>query len=260
MDQPTKAAGDKKVSAALLGVLFWLHKNPEATLQNAADRFGKSRAWIYRMKGFMSALNYDFLEEPIKPKPHVDENSETMPYIVNEPLTERTQPVKTWHETTLEDSIKWVDPLLTDNDDYQLFKFYLSHNHPRPEEDKDIEEARKAGMRIWASVTNHYVGWINAPTINEVLGDEPNEKALKQAWLKWNSFGYRKQNISGVLDWYKDLALDESAEPWNNRRSNGSNGYSSKQLRKEHGESTIDNSEVEYGTVIVKPPDNNSAR
>lgn len=257
MDQLTKAAGDKDVSAALLGVLFWLHKNPKATLQDAADRFGKSRAWVYRLKGFMSTLNYNFLEEPIKPKPHVVENASppipVMPHIV-----EPVHTVKPWHETTLEDSMKWVDPLVTDDDDYQLFKYYLSHNHPRPEEDKDIEEARKAGMRIWASVTNHYVGWINAPTINEILGDEPNEKALKQAWLKWNSFGYRNQNISGILDWYKDLALDEFSEPWNKRRSNGTNGHSTGQLRKEHGESEVDNSDVEYGTVIVKPPNNNS--
>lgn len=234
MNKVHRAAKDDRVTIPMFAVLAYLAINPDASMDDVCHRFGRQKSWYYKIITSLEKIGYG-------------------------PEAAKATPVKKTPAPpppTPPNPMKWVDPLTTNNDDYELIKFYLSHNHPKPEGEEQLRQAALPGMMLWARVTNNYVGWVNAPTINKAIGKEANVEALKTAWLKWNSFGYRKQNISGILDWYKELALDEKAEPWNNRRSNDNRGRTNG-ISREHGESKTEIGSVEFGTVPAHPLSNN---
>ena len=265
------ALNDKRLNAQLLGLLLYLCNLPDerTPVRQVVARFSRERTWWHRNFKKLEKYGYakynkkskgknvfeqvyivsddpDFLidfdvtnlkpqrtsERPSLPVQPSQPEPETIPIIPNKHFANKKERVR--------QQMRWIDPLLVSEEDYTLQQFYLEHNFPIPDDPIYWEEAKKAGMQLWAEIARSFPGWFNASLINKILGSTPNRKAFQIAWEKWVFHGFKPGNAKGITDWYTDLNIDIKAEPWNkNKWSESKNGTGhkrySKKSRKEHG-------------------------
>lgn len=229
--------------------------NPKASMQRVLKRFNKKRSWWARNLQPLKDGNY-ITHLKLKGGPNEHWIHE---YFVaeKEPVT----PKILLDAPPYTRNMKWVDPLTTEPETYDLSGFYLDNGFPAPQKPEELQQARQAGMKLWTTVTKNYVGWGNAEQINEVLGNQPNPKALAKAWKEWKFSGYRRSNVRGILDWYTILISDIKAQPWNSKHRSKSNGNAttkrnSREIPKEHGNSKIKYNSEEFTSITL---DSNSS-
>jgi len=95
---------------------------------------------------------------------------------------------------------------------------------PAPKDEPPVPPA----VVIYGDLTGEIVNWRTATTINEAVGDDPtNLDKWKEAIDAWLLEGYRKKNIRGMLDWFRDGVPDRRRNaPRNRRNGNGPAGLS----------------------------------
>lgn len=275
------ALNDRMLPAKELGVLVFLcNAQPnQSPVKLIGDRFGYDRTWWYRRFKVLQKLGYAKFHKTSKgynkfesfyivtddPAQLIDFDIETMKTRSNTPVKTTEIEIQPYHERPkrtgektymskqqrVREQMKWVDPLITGQADYELHQFYLNHGYPIPSEPLEWEEAKQPGMQLFAEVTRHYPGWMKAQYINAILGATPNRAALQSAWINWIAHDFKPGNVKGILDWYKAFCTDPQAEPWQRRRSdkNGRHTNSRRQSRKEHGTASQNNTDTEFVTI-----------
>lgn len=79
----------------------------------------------------------------------------------------------------------------------------------RPEAFADASPA----MEMLHEVTGYWPGQMNRLFLDERLGYEPDEAALRQAVTLWRAAGFRINNLAGICDWYDELRRDPAWRP-----------------------------------------------
>lgn len=246
-----QAVSDPNIPPNSLSILAYMTDHPKATMHKVLKRFNKKRSWWTRNLKPLRDGNY-ITHLKLKGGPNEQWLHE---YFVaeKETVTPEILPVSQAPYTR---HMKWVDPLTTEPDTYDLAGFYLDHGFPVPQKPEELQQAKQPGMKAWATITKNYVGWGNAQQINEMLGDNPNQKALAIAWKEWKFSGYRTSNVRGILDWYTILTKNPEAEPWSNKQRSNNNATTrrnSKGIPKEHGNSEIKYTSEEFTRIALDP-------
>ncbi len=244
-----QAVEDPKIPSNSLAILTYMTDNPNTTMHKVLERFKKQRGWWTRHLKPLKDNNYITY---LKLKDGHNEQWVHEYFVENK--QKQIEEVVTQTVTEIPAGMKWVDPLTASQEDYDITAFYLEYKFPAPKSQHEIQEAKQPGMKLWARVTRNYVGWGNAEQINEILNDNPNQKALAIAWKEWKFSGYRTSNVRGILDWYSLLAQDIKAQPWSNKqRSNGNGNGTTKQrgstIRKEHGNSSVKYNQDDFTSI-----------
>lgn len=249
-----QAVEDPGVPPNSLSILAYMTEHPKTTMHKVLKRFNKKRSWWTRNLQPLKDGNY-ITHLKLKGGPNEHWIHE---YFVaeKESVTPEVLPVSSAPYTR---HMKWIDPLTTKPETYDLAGFYLDLGFPVPNKPEEIQQAKQPGMKTWATVTKNYVGWGNAEEINAKLGNSPNQKALAIAWKEWKFSGYRQSNARGILDWYSILDKDITAEPWNSKQRSNSNGSArrnNQKVRKEQEKPSSEYNPDDYTSIAL---DSNSS-
>ena len=111
----------------------------------------------------------------------------------------------------------------------------LSHAHvpvpvtvPVPREKPPTPPA----VVIYGDLTNHVINWDIAAAIHDAVGEDATALDKWKATINaWRMEGYRKENVRGMLDWFRDGIPDR-------RRNNGKRGNNGKPPTREVEQAT----------------------
>lgn len=98
-------------------------------------------------------------------------------------------------------------------EDAEILAFLEQNSIAQPDTDDDWQHIRHPAVWAWMETTRRFPGYDKLPAIIRRLGPEPDRGVLQLAWEDWVASGYRKRNVTGILDYYEERLQPARASP-----------------------------------------------
>jgi hypothetical protein len=79
-------------------------------------------------------------------------------------------------------------------------------DEPRTEQER--ENVKHPAVKVWLEITDRWPSYRALPYIIRDLGIQPDRQVLAEVWDLWQVNGWKKSNVSGVLERYKKVVME----------------------------------------------------